>query len=207
MQNLFLTNKAYVEGKIVSPLTFSHEMYGEGFYNFFIEVPRLSQTVDVLPVTVSERLIANLDMSQGNLISIEGQIRSYNRVVDGASRLLLTIFARDIKRIDTISDKPNEISLDGYICKQPVYRTTPLGREITDILIAVNRAYNKSDYVPAIAWGRNARFSSKFEVGTHVKIWGRMQSREYEKKLSDDNIVKRIAYEVSISKLEKVEDE
>ncbi|SEF71381.1 Single-strand binding protein family protein [Caloramator fervidus] len=206
MQNLFLTNKAYVEGRISTPLTFSHEMYGESFYTFFIEVPRLSQVLDVLPVTVSERLIVNVDMSVGKLVSIEGQIRSYNRVVEGANRLLLTVFARDIKNIDSISEKPNEIYLDGYICKSPVYRTTPLGREITDILLAVNRAYNKSDYIPAIAWGRNARFSSKFEVGTHIKIWGRMQSREYEKKLSEDNIVKRIAYEVSISKLEKVEE-
>ncbi|KRQ87227.1 Single-stranded DNA-binding protein [Caloramator mitchellensis] len=207
MQNLFLSNKAYIEGKIVSPLTLSHEIFGERFLTFMIEVPRLSETVDVLPVTVSERLLTNVNTSIGTLVSVDGQIRSYNRVIDGSSRLLLTLFARDIKEIETLSDSPNVISLDGYVCKAPVYRTTPFGREITDILIAVNRAYNKSDYIPAIAWGRNARFSSQFEVGTHIRLWGRMQSREYEKKLSEDNVIKRTAYEVSISKLEKVSDE
>ena len=207
MQNLFLSNKAYLEGKIVSPLTFSHEIFGERFLTFMIEVPRLSETVDVLPVTVSERLLTNVNASIGTYVSVDGQIRSYNRVIDGSSRLLLTVFARDLKEIEALSDSPNVISLDGYVCKTPIYRTTPFGREITDILIAVNRAYNKSDYIPAIAWGRNARFSSQFEVGTHVRLWGRMQSREYEKKLSEENVIKRTAYEVSISKLEKVNGE
>lgn len=205
--NLLSTNKVYIEGKIVSELSFSHEMYGEGFYTFTIEVPRLSESMDYLPVTVSERLIASLDTREGNLIKIEGQLRSYNKFIEGSNRLILTIFARDINPIEEISKSPNQICLDGFICKDPVYRTTPFGREITDLLLAVNRPYNKSDYIPVIAWGRNARFSKMLEVGSHIKIWGRIQSREYEKKLSDDNVVKRVAYEVSISKMEKVNED
>lgn len=204
--NQLSTNKVYIEGKIAEPLTFSHEMYGEGFYNFKIEVPRLSNAVDVLPVTVSERLIGNMDMAIGKTISVEGQLRSYNKFIEGNNRLILTIFARDIKFIDEISKSPNLIYIDGFICKAPVYRTTPFGREITDLLVAVNRPYNKSDYIPGIAWGRNARFSSQLSVGTHIKVWGRIQSREYEKKLSEDNVIKRVAYEVSISKMENCEE-
>lgn len=207
VDNMLATNKVYIEGKIISGLEFSHEMYGEGFYSFRVEVPRLSETADVLPITVSERLIATVDMSLENKICIEGQLRSYNKYVDGSNRLILTVFARDIKPIEEISKSPNQISIDGFICKSPVYRTTPFGREITDLLVAVNRPYNKSDYIPVIAWGRNARFSNMLTVGSHIKIWGRIQSREYEKKLSEDNVVKRTAYEVSISKMEKVDDE
>lgn len=205
-ENLLTTNKVYIEGKVVSELTYSHEMYGEGFYSFDVEVPRLSEVVDRLPITVSERILQNVDVSVGKIVSLEGQLRSYNKVIDGTSRLILTIFARDISNKDEISSSPNEIYLDGYICKTPIYRTTPFGREITDILVAVNRPYNKSDYIPAIAWGRNARFSNSLEVGTHIKIWGRIQSRDYEKKISETETVKRTAYEVSISKMEKVEE-
>ncbi|WP_027307673.1 single-stranded DNA-binding protein [Caloramator sp. ALD01] len=200
------SNKVYIEGKVVSELSYSHEMFGEAFYNFTVEVPRLSETVDRLPITVSERLLPTVDVSIGKIVSIKGQLRSYNKVVDGTNRLILTVFARDINNIDTISTSPNEIYLDGYICKAPVYRTTPFGREITDILIAVNRPYNKSDYIPAIAWGRNARFSSTLEVGTHIKITGRIQSRDYEKKISETETAKRTAYEVSITKMDKVDE-
>lgn len=205
-ENVLTTNKVYIEGKVVSELTFSHEMYGEGFYSFDVEVPRLSEVVDRLPITVSERILQNVDVSVGKIVSLEGQLRSYNKVIDGTSRLILTIFARDINNKEEISSSPNEIFLDGYICKTPIYRTTPFGREITDILVAVNRPYNKSDYIPAIAWGRNARFSNSLEVGTHIKIWGRIQSRDYEKKISETETVKRTAYEVSISKMEKVDE-
>lgn len=204
---LMATNKVYIEGKVVSELKFSHEMFSEKFYNFLLEVPRLSETVDVLPVTVSERLIPTVDVSLGKIVSIEGQLRSYNKFLDGANRLILTVFTRDIKNVDEVSKSPNQIYLDGFICKAPIYRTTPFGREITDLLIAVNRPYNKSDYIPAIAWGRNAKFSSTLQVGGHIKLWGRIQSREYEKKLSQDNIVRRTAYEVSISKMEILMDE
>lgn len=205
-ENVLTTNKVYIEGKVVSELTFSHEMYGEGFYSFDVEVPRLSEVVDRLPITVSERILQNVDVSVGKIVSLDGQLRSYNKVIDGTSRLILTIFARDINNKEEISSSPNEIFLDGYICKTPIYRTTPFGREITDILVAVNRPYNKSDYIPAIAWGRNARFSNSLEVGTHIKIWGRIQSRDYEKKISETETVKRTAYEVSISKMEKVDE-
>lgn len=205
--SMLSTNKVYIEGKVSSILEFSHEMYGEGFYSFKLEVPRLSEAVDYLPVTVSERLIASMDMSIGNMVRIEGQLRSYNKFLDGANRLILTIFVRDVKYCDEISKSPNQIYMDGFICKPPVYRTTPFGREITDLLVAVNRSYNKSDYIPAIAWGRNARFSNTLEIGAHIKIWGRIQSREYEKKLGENNVIKKVAYEVSISKMENGDSE
>lgn len=204
--NVITSNKIYVEGKIASKPEFSHEMYGEGFYSLMIEVPRLSDSVDLLPVTISERLIDGTQVSVGSDIIIEGQLRSYNKYSDGGNRLILTVFARDISFSDEKTKNPNQIYLDGYICKKPVYRTTPFGREITDMLIAVNRPYNKSDYIPAIAWGRNARFSEKLIVGDHIRIWGRIQSREYQKKLSEEEVLTKTAYEVSISKMEKVEE-
>ena len=205
--SILATNKVYIEGRISSGLEFSHEMYGEGFYSMKIEVPRLSEIVDYLPVTVSERLIASMDMTMGKLVKIEGQLRSYNKYVDGGNRLILTIFVREINEIEEISKGPNQIFLDGYVCKSPIYRTTPFGREITDLLIAVNRSYNKSDYIPAIAWGRNAKYSNTLEIGSHIKLWGRVQSREYEKKLGENNVIKKTAFEVSISKMENVEEE
>jgi single-stranded DNA-binding protein len=204
--SLLATNKVYIEGKIASQLEFSHEMYGEGFYSIKIEVPRLSEIADYLPVTVSERLIASMDVTLGKLVKIEGQLRSYNKYVDGGNRLILTVFVREITEIEEISKSPNQIFLDGYVCKSPIYRTTPFGREITDLLIAVNRSYNKSDYIPAIAWGRNAKFSNTLEIGSHIKLWGRVQSREYEKKLGENNVIKKTAFEVSISKMENVEE-
>ena len=207
------TNNVKIIGKVNSQMNFSHEMYGEGFYNFDLEVPRLSDSVDVLPITISERLLVNLDLSIGNMIEIYGQLRSYNRYIDNSSRLVLTVFARDIRLLEDEEEtkellkSPNQIYLDGYICKPPIYRTTPFGREISDLLIAVNRPYNKSDYIPAIAWGRNARFCEKLLVGDHIKIWGRIQSREYQKKHDEDKVETKIAYEVSISKLEYIEND
>lgn len=202
------TNVVTVIGDIHSPLVFSHEMYGEGFYTFEINVARLSDYNDVLPITVSERIMMELSMDVGTTVKVEGQLRSYNKYEDGRNKLILTIFARELCLYDEEEVKnPNQITLDGYICKKPVYRSTPFGREITDMLIAVNRPYNKSDYIPCIAWGRNARFSEKLQVGDHLKIWGRVQSREYQKRLSEDKTAKRIAYEVSISKMEVSEDE
>lgn len=204
MDNLMLNNKIYLEGKIVSGMEFSHEMYGEGFYTFLLEVTRLSDSVDLLNITVSERLISNMDLSIGKEIVVLGQLRSYNKFVDGANKLILTVFARNIEPCIEKSKNPNEIFLDGYICKEPVYRKTPFGREIADVLLAVNRAYNKSDYIPCIAWGRNARFCSKMAVGTEVKMTGRIQSRMYEKKHEDGTIEPRIAYEVSMANLELI---
>ena len=203
MDNLMLNNKIYLEGKVVSELEYSHEMYGEGFYTFALEVQRLSDSVDLLNVTISERLLAGFDISIGKEVIVEGQLRSYNKFVEGTNKLILTVFARIIEECTEKSKNPNEIFLDGYICKEPVYRTTPFGREIADVLLAVNRAYNKSDYIPTIAWGRNSRFCKTLEVGDNIKVWGRLQSREYQKKISETETVKKIAYEVSISKMER----
>lgn len=203
MDNLMLNNKLYLEGRVASKLEFSHEMYGEGFYNFYLDVQRLSDAKDRLFVTVSERLITGMDLDVGKDIIVEGQLRSYNKFVDGSNRLILTVFTRNIQPCIEKSKNPNQIFLDGFICKKPVYRTTPFGREISDMLLAVNRAYNKSDYIPTIAWGRNSRFCETLTVGDNIRIWGRLQSREYEKKVSDSEAIKKIAYEVSISKMEK----
>ncbi len=207
MDNNIFNNKIYLEGKVISDLEFSHEMYGEGFYNFEFEVSRLSDTSDILVITVSERLIAGIDVSIGSELVIDGQLRSYNKFVDGANRLILTVFARDIRQLEERGKNPNQIFLDGYICKAPVYRTTPFGREIADMLLAVNRLYNKSDYIPTIAWGRNSRFCKSLEVGDNIRVWGRLQSREYQKKVTATDVVRKIAYEVSISKMERVTDE
>ena len=193
-------NKVYLQGEIVSDATFSHEVYGEGFYEFFVRVVRLSGQADILPVTLSERLIQGAELGKGKSICALGQFRSYNKIENGKSRLMLTVFVREL--LDELPSKnPNSILLSGYICKPPVYRTTPFNREIADVLIAVNRAYNKSDYIPCIAWGRNARFVKNLGVGDRIAVSGRIQSREYQKKLSDTEMKIMTAYEVSVSKL------
>lgn len=192
-------NRVYLCGRIASEATFSHEVFGEGFYEFFIELNRLSGQTDVLPVTMSERLMGD-GLQKGDELCILGQFRSYNKLENGKSRLMLTVFVREV--LDSRPGKsPNSIVLSGYICKPPVYRTTPFNREIADLLIAVNRSYNKSDYIPAIAWGRNARFVKNLEVGDKIALSGRIQSREYQKKQPDESFVTMTAYEVSISKL------
>ncbi len=195
-------------GEIASPFFFSHEVYGEGFYMVDVQVKRLSNSEDRIPLMVSERLI---DVSQdyiGEFIMVSGQFRSYNRHDEQKNRLVLSVFVREVEFIEEELDgaKTNNIFLDGYICKLPVYRKTPLGREIADLLLAVNRPYGKSDYIPCICWGRNARFASTFEVGEHVQVIGRIQSWEYIKKLSETETEKRVAYEVSVSKLECLEE-
>lgn len=192
-------------GKIVSERRFSHEVYGEGFYIFDMEVPRLSENSDIIPVTVSERIL-NDDFKIGARVKIDGQFRSYNNYENEKNKLVLTVFVKDIVLVSEEDDShnPNEIILNGFICKKPIYRTTPFGREISDILLAVNRAYNKSDYIPCIAWGRNARFCENMEIGTGVKIVGRVQSRMYEKKHEDGTVEQRVAYEVSVGSLELV---
>ncbi|MCL2839843.1 MAG: single-stranded DNA-binding protein [Defluviitaleaceae bacterium] len=198
-----------IGGRINSDLTFSHEIYGEGFYRFDVEVDRLSGNSDILPVTVSERIVDREKMAIGLPIRILGQIRSYNSYVeaDKRNKLVLTIFARDVEVLSSSSDtSPNDVFLDGYLCKPAIYRTTPFGREIADLLVAVNRSYNKSDYIPCIAWGRNARYAGKLEVGHHIRLWGRMQSRKYQKKIDENNILEKVAYEVSVSKVEIIND-
>jgi len=204
--NIIENNMATISGKVVSSVEFSHEVYGEGFYYFMLEVPRLSDSCDTIPVTISERLASRDKLEIGTLVEVEGQFRSYNSYSNEGNRLLLTVFARDITFLDDEKSikNPNQIYLNGFICKKPVYRTTPFGREITDILLAVNRPYNKSDYIPCIAWGRNARFSEKLSVGDNIKIWGRIQSRAYQKKLESGEVITKVAYEISISKMEVV---
>ena len=211
--NYLENNHLLLVGKVTSDKKFSHEIYGESFYIFDLEVARLSGNSDIIPITISERLILEKELEIGDKVAIEGQFRSYNSYENEKNRLILTVFAKDIKYLseedeENSSEKvSNEVTLIGYICKKPIYRQTPFGREISDILLAVNRAYNKSDYIPAIAWGRNARFCQNIEVGTKVKITGRVQSRNYEKKFEDGTIQTRTAYEVSISSLEIVNEE
>ena len=202
-------NQVVIMGEIVGEFAFSHEIYGEGFYMVDVLVTRLSESADIIPLMVSERLLDVTKDYRGTKIMVTGQFRSYNRHEERKNKLVLSVFAREIEFIEEIgeSSKTNQIFLDGYICKEPIYRKTPLGREIADLLLAVNRPYGKSDYIPCICWGRNARFASGFEVGTRCAIWGRIQSREYVKKISETEAEKRVAYEVSVSKLEQLEAE
>ena len=201
-------NLAEVCGIVDDELEFNHEIFGESFYTFTLKIPRLSGTSDKIKVMVSDRLLSDSPLSIGDLVEISGQFRSYNSYENGDNRLILTVFAKDIVLLEAENNKnPNSLFLNGYVCKEPVYRTTPFGREITDILLAVNRTYNKSDYIPVIAWGRNARYSKSFHVGDNVKVWGRIQSRDYQKRLSDEEFITKTAYEVSVSKLELISDE
>ena len=198
-------NQVTVIGEVVSEFTYSHEVFGEGFYMVEVEVKRLSNSEDRIPLMISERLIDVTQDYTGEYIMVHGQFRSYNRHEEQKNRLVLSVFVREISFMEEEPDgtKTNSIWLDGYICKEPIYRKTPLGREIADLLLAVNRPYGKSDYIPCICWGRNARYASGFEVGEHVQLLGRIQSREYVKRISDTETEKRVAYEVSVSKLEK----
>ena len=204
---MFENNQVTIVGKIVSDFQYSHEVYGEGFYMVEISVRRLSDFVDYIPVMVSERLINVNESYIGKYVFVGGQFRSFNRHEEKKNRLVLSVFARELELLEDGSEAEsgNQIFLDGYICKESVYRKTPLGREIADLLVAVNRSYGKSDYIPCICWGRNARFAAGFEVGTHVQIWGRIQSRDYVKKLSETQVEQRTAYEVSVSKIEFLE--
>lgn len=214
--NYLENNYITLVGKVTGEKRLSHEIYGERFYLFDLSIPRLSGNADIIPITVSERLITDEMLKDGNKLLVKGQFRSYNSFENQKNKLILTVFAKDIVEVeeneaeeeneivkkDTVT---NEVVLIGYICKKPIYRQTPFGREIADILLAVNRAYNKSDYIPCIAWGRNARFCQNLEVGTEVKIVGRVQSRSYEKKFEDGTSETRVAYEVSIGSLEIIE--
>ena len=210
-------NHLILVGKVTSEKRFSHEIYGERFYIFDLEVPRLSDISDFIPITISERLIDEEKMKIGNKVIVKGQFRSYNSYENERNKLILTVFVKDVIFEDEIEQKieedellksnvSNEVILTGYICKKPIYRQTPFGREIADILLAVNRAYNKSDYIPSIAWGRTARFCQNLETGTEVKVIGRVQSRNYEKKYEDGTVEQRVAYEVSISSLEVINE-
>ncbi len=200
------TNIVNLKGKIENDLQFSHEIFGEKFYTTKIKINRLSDSYDVLPITISERLLEEINLEEEKIVKVTGQLRSYNKNIDNKNRLVLTIFVREIEAEDEDSKDPNSIFLDGYICKDPIYRKTPLGREITDLLVAINRPYNKSDYIPSIVWGRNAKFAKSLKVGDRIQMWGRVQSREYEKKGEAGEIIKKVAYEVSISKIKKMSE-
>lgn len=204
---LFENNQVSMMGEIVSEFQFSHEVFGEGFYMVELAVNRLSNYSDYIPLMISERLIDTEQDYTGQLIRVSGQFRSYNRHEEKKNRLVLSVFVRELEFLDEIdeNEKTNQIFLDGYICKEPIYRKTPLGREIADVLLAVNRSYGKSDYIPCICWGRNARYASAFTVGGHVLLWGRIQSREYMKRTGENQTERRIAYEVSVSKLEYID--
>ena len=200
-------NQVTIMGKVATEFSFSHEVFGEGFYMVEVEVKRLSNSEDRIPLMISERLIDVTQDYTGEYIMVHGQFRSYNRHEEQKNRLVLSVFVREISFMEEEPDgtKTNSIWLDGYICKPPVYRRTPLGREIADMLLAVNRPYGKSDYIPCICWGRNARYASAFTVGGHVLLWGRIQSREYMKRTGENQTERRIAYEVSVSKLEYID--
>jgi len=202
-------NSVNLVGKVVSSPEFSHEVYGEGFYIVYIQVPRLSDNYDNIPIMFSERLVSPDSIEDTHYLVIEGQFRSYNNFNSNSGhKLMLTVFAREIEisEEEVTNKNPNQICLNGFVCRKPMYRTTPFGREIADILLAVNRAYNKSDYIPCIAWGRNARFAGSFEIGDNIRVWGRIQSRTYQKKVSEEEIEERVAYEISVSKMEIVKE-
>lgn len=205
-------NQVNIIGEVVSEFKFSHEVFGEGFYLVDVSVNRLSEMVDIIPLMLSERLLDVTKDYRGMKIEVSGQFRSYNRHEDTRNKLILSIFVRELQFLEDDEmpeeqSKANQIFLDGFVCKPPTYRKTPLGREIADILIAVNRPYGKSDYIPCIAWGRNARYAAGIEVGGHLQIQGRVQSREYSKKISDEEVEKRVAYEVSVCKIDVVDDD
>lgn len=209
MDKVIENNQVTVMGEIISDFVYSHEIFGEGFYMVDVRVQRLSESFDIIPVMVSERLIDVTAHYSGMLICVNGQFRSYNCHEERKNRLILSLFAREVEFLDELEEgfKTNQIYLDGYICKEPIYRKTPLGREIADLLLAVNRPYGKSDYIPCICWGRNARYANNFKVGERCAVWGRIQSREYMKKLDEEMVERRVAFEVSVSKLELLAEE
>lgn len=198
-------NKVLISGEVVSDPKFSHQVYDEKFYEFELKVTRLSDSYDIIPVTISEKLLLGNDIKIGSKICGNGQFRSYNKLDEGKSKLLLTVFIREITPYIE-SENPNHIEITGYVCKEPIFRTTPFKREISDVLLAVNRSYNKSDYLPCIAWGRNARYVKNFNVGDKVMVTGRIQSRDYQKKINDELITKT-AYEVSLNRVELVRED
>lgn len=207
-ENSGIINRISLLGKIETSPVFSHDVFGEGFYSFDLAVPRLSDAHDILPITISERIMEGSRFIPEEQLEIVGQIRSYNNYIaeEQRNRLVLTVFAKDYEFLEQKRDtNPNEVILNGFICKPPVYRTTPFGREITDLLMAVNRSYNKSDYIPCITWGRNARYASKLAVGDNVRLWGRMQSRVYQKKQDDGTMIEKTAFEVSVSRIEIID--
>ena len=207
-EKILKNNQAVIAGEIISDFEFNHEVFGEGFYFVKLKVSRLSHSSDIIPLLVSERLIDVKQSHIGQFLEARGQFRSHDKQESDKNRVVLFLFAKEIEMIDSAENRnPNEIFLDGYICKEPVYRTTHLGREIADVLLAVNRAYGKSDYIPCICWGRNARYAGNLTVGSRIQLRGRIQSREYQKRIGEGKVVDKIAYEVSASQMEYIEEE
>jgi len=207
-ENYTENNKVTISGTVATQPEFSHEVYEEMFYTFMLDTPRLSENCDTIKITVSEKFLSGEGINVGDKLKIDGQFRSYNNFTNVGNRLVLTVFVKNIERLDPFREDEeniNSIYLNGYICKQPVYRTTPFGREIADILLAVNRSYNKSDYIPCIAWGRNAKYAEALKIGDNVVVKGRIQSREYQKKISETEVENKTAFEVSLARLDKVE--
>ncbi len=207
-ENYTENNKVTISGTVATQPEFSHEVYEEMFYTFMLDTPRLSENCDTIKITVSEKFLTGEGINIGDKLKIEGQFRSYNNFTNVGNRLILTVFVKSIERLEPLQDEEeniNSIYLNGYICKQPIYRTTPFGREIADILLAVNRSYNKSDYIPCIAWGRNAKYAETLKIGDNVVVKGRIQSREYQKKISETEVECKTAFEVSLARLDKVE--
>ena len=194
-------NIIHLKGQICQNLQFGHELFGEQFYVTTLRVPRLSGAEDFLPITLSERLLMDAPITNGSELCLEGQLRSYNKVIEGSGRLLITAFAQKLIDCEADDENPNRVQLTGALCKPPSYRTTPFGREIADLMLAVNRSYGKSDYIPCITWGRTARYAANLKTGDKVQLVGRFQSRAYQKQLPDGTTLNKVAYEVSVSRL------
>jgi len=200
-------NMIHLKGQVCQNLQFGHELFGEQFYVTTLRVPRLSGAEDFLPITLSERLLLDGPIANGSTICLEGQLRSYNKVIEGSGRLLITAFAQKLLDCEADEENPNRVQLTGALCKPPSYRTTPFGREIADIMLAVNRSYGKSDYIPCITWGRSARYAANLKTGDKIQLVGRFQSRAYQKQLPDGTTLNKVAYEVSVSRLSALKTE
>lgn len=200
-------NIIHLRGQICQNLQFGHELFGEQFYTTTLRVPRLSGAEDFLPITLSERLLMQEPLSAGSMLCMDGQLRSYNKVIEGSGRLLITAFAQRLLNCEEDEENPNRVQLTGALCKPPSYRTTPFGREIADLMLAVNRSYGKSDYIPCITWGRTARYAANLKIGDKVQLVGRFQSRAYQKQLADGTTLNKVAYEVSVSRLAALKTE
>jgi len=197
--NDVVNNKVYLQGVVTSEPVYSHAVKDEEFFTFNLSVKRLSGQCDILPIIVPKRMLHAVQVE--NNLALRGQFRSFNKVEQDRRKLVLSVFVKEICEFDENAN-PNVIELNGFVCKPAIYRTTPFSREICDVLLAVNRNFNKSDYIPCIAWGNNAHVVSELSVPSKLKIIGRIQSREYVKvEENNANPITKTAYEVSISKL------
>lgn len=201
MNSEIANNKVYMQGIVDTVPELNHAVKDEEFYGFNLTVARLSGQNDIIPIIISKRLIDFYNIKKGDYLAVRGQFRSFNKIENEKRKLILSVFVKEVCEWDE-SANPNVIELNGFVCKPVIYRTTPFAREICDVLLAVNRNFNKSDYIPCIAWGNNAQIISQMSVPTNLKIVGRIQSREYMKTVEEGlSPITKIAYEVSISKL------